>query len=56
MSRHPITISPSYPCKTPPPSCCSSIVSHLPVLENGALVGIVSWKDLLKVMRGWQPA
>ncbi|WP_414453189.1 CBS domain-containing protein [Enterobacter sp.] len=30
-------------------------VSCLPVLENGALVGIVSWKDLLRVMRDWQP-
>lgn len=26
-------------------------ISCLPVLENGALVGIVSWKDLLRVMR-----
>ncbi|MGH1409455.1 MAG: CBS domain-containing protein, partial [Aeromonas sp.] len=24
-------------------------VSCLPVLENGALVGIISWKDFLKV-------
>ncbi|HGY5298248.1 TPA: CBS domain-containing protein [Aeromonas salmonicida] len=25
-----------------------TIASHLPVLENGALVGIISWKDLLR--------
>ena len=56
MSRHPITISPGLSLQDAAAIMLQQHVSCLPVLENGALVGIVSWKDLLKVMRGWQPA
>ncbi|MGS3140136.1 CBS domain-containing protein [Aeromonas sanarellii] len=56
MSRHPITISPELSLQDAAGIMLQQHVSCLPVLENGALVGIVSWKDLLKVMRGWQPA
>lgn len=56
MSRHPITISPELSLQDAAAIMLQQHVSCLPVLENGALVGIVSWKDLLKVMRGWQPA
>ena len=52
MSREPITVSPNASLKGPPASCWSTRSPCLPVLENGALVGIVSWKDLLRVMRG----
>lgn len=56
MSRHPITISPELSLQDAAAIMLQQHVSCLPLLENGALVGIVSWKDLLKVMRGWQPA
>ena len=55
MSRHPITISPELSLQDAAAIMLQQHVSCLPVLENGALVGIVSWKDLLRVMRGWQP-
>ena len=56
MSRHPITISPESSLQAASAIMLEQHVSCLPVLENGALVGIVSWKDLLRVMRDWQPA
>ena len=55
MSREPITISPERSLQEAASIMLEQHVSCLPVLENGALVGIVSWKDLLRVMRGWQP-
>ena len=55
MSRQPITISPERSLQEAASIMLEQHVSCLPVLENGALVGIVSWKDLLRVMRGWQP-
>ena len=56
MSRQPITISPESSLPGASAIMLEQHVSCLPVLENGALVGIVSWKDLLRVMRDWQPA
>lgn len=56
MSREPITISPESSLQAASAIMLEQHVSCLPVLENGALVGIVSWKDLLRVMRDWQPA
>ena len=56
MSRQPITISPERSLQEAASIMLEQHVSCLPVLENGALVGIVSWKDLLRVMRDWQPA
>ena len=56
MSRQPITISPESSLQAASAIMLEQHVSCLPVLENGALVGIVSWKDLLRVMRDWQPA
>ncbi|MFQ2094473.1 CBS domain-containing protein [Aeromonas taiwanensis] len=55
MSRHPITVSPNCTLKEASAIMLERHISCLPVLENGALVGIVSWKDLLRIMRGWQP-
>ena len=55
MSREPITVSPERSLKEAAGLMLEHQISCLPVLENGALVGIVSWKDLLRVMRGWQP-
>ena len=55
MSRQPNTISPERSLQEAASIMLEQHVSCLPVLENGALVGIVSWKDLLRVMRGWQP-
>ena len=54
MSREPITVSRTL-LKEAAGLMLEHQISCLPVLENGALVGIVSWKDLLRVMRGWQP-
>ena len=56
MSRQPITISPESSLQAASAIMLEQHVSCLPVLENGALVGILSWKDLLRVMRDWQPA
>ena len=56
MSRQPITISPESSLPEAAAIMLEQHVSCLPVLENGALVGILSWKDLLRVMRDWQPA
>ncbi|MCE9955400.1 CBS domain-containing protein [Aeromonas rivipollensis] len=56
MSRQPITISPESSLQAASAIMLEQHVSCLPVLESGALVGIVSWKDLLRVMRDWQPA
>ena len=56
MSRQPITISPESSLQAASAIMLEQHVSCLPVLENGALVGIVSWKDLQRVMRDWQPA
>lgn len=55
MSRHPITIAPDSSVRDAARMLLEQHVSCLPVLENGVLVGIVSWKDLLRVMQTWTP-
>ncbi|WP_349919390.1 CBS domain-containing protein [Aeromonas veronii] len=55
MSRHPVTISPDKTLQAAARLMLEKHVSCLPVLENGTLVGIVSWKDLLGVMQAWEP-
>ena len=55
VSRGPNTAPPRRSLQEAASIMLEQHVSCLPVLENGALVGIVSWKDLLRVMRGWQP-
>ena len=56
MSRQPVTIAPDRPLQEAASMMLAQHVSCLPVLENGALVGILSWKDLLRVMQEWTPA
>ncbi|PJG59097.1 CBS domain-containing protein [Aeromonas cavernicola] len=50
MSRHPVTISPHRPVREGMALMLEKGVSCLPVLENGLLVGIISWKDFLRAM------
>ncbi|MGY3941858.1 CBS domain-containing protein [Aeromonas tecta] len=56
MSRQLVTISPELSLQEAASMMLARHVSCLPVLENGALVGIVSWTDLLRVMQTWTPA
>ncbi|WP_322863453.1 CBS domain-containing protein [Aeromonas allosaccharophila] len=49
MSRQLITIAPNLSVRDGVKLMLEKGVSCLPVLENGALVGIISWKDFLKV-------
>ncbi|MGL4507939.1 MAG: CBS domain-containing protein, partial [Aeromonas sobria] len=49
MSRQLITISPHLTVRDGVKLMLEKGVSCLPVLENGELVGIISWKDFLKV-------
>ncbi|MGY3904530.1 CBS domain-containing protein [Aeromonas lusitana] len=56
MSRQLVTIAPDQTLQAATTLMLERNVSCLPVLENGALVGIVSWKDLLRVMQTWTPA
>ncbi|UCX04479.1 CBS domain-containing protein [Shewanella glacialimarina] len=48
MSHNPITVSPDTRLK----HACEIILKYnigsLPVLDNGTLIGIITWKDLLK--------
>lgn len=53
MSRQLVTIAPDQTLQAAAALMLEKNVSCLPVLENGALVGIVSWKDLLRIMQGW---
>lgn len=48
MSRQPVTIASHLPVRDGVKIMLEKNVSCLPVLENGALVGIISWKDLLR--------
>lgn len=56
MSRQPITIAPDRPLQEAARVMLERHVSCLPVLEDGALVGILSWRDLLRVMFDLAPA
>ncbi|MGL5976951.1 MAG: CBS domain-containing protein [Aeromonas sobria] len=49
MSRQLITIGPHLTVRDGVKLMLEKGVSCLPVLENGELVGIISWKDFLKV-------
>ncbi|MBM0493314.1 CBS domain-containing protein [Aeromonas jandaei] len=49
MSRYPVTIAPQLTVREGVQLMLEKNVSCLPVLENGALVGIISWKDFLRV-------
>ncbi|WP_139707528.1 CBS domain-containing protein [Aeromonas allosaccharophila] len=49
MSRQLITIASRLTVRDGVKLMLEKGVSCLPVLENGALVGIISWKDFLKV-------
>ena len=49
MSRQLITIASHLTVRDGVKLMLEKGVSCLPVLENGALVGIISWKDFLKV-------
>ncbi|QFI54021.1 CBS domain-containing protein [Aeromonas simiae] len=48
MTRHPITVSPRMSLQAAASLMLDKGVSCLPVLDNGELVGIVTWKDLLR--------
>ncbi|MCF5881058.1 CBS domain-containing protein [Aeromonas veronii] len=48
MSRQPVTIAPHLTVRDGVKLMLKKGVSCLPVLENGVLVGIISWKDFLK--------
>ncbi|MFM5432284.1 CBS domain-containing protein [Aeromonas veronii] len=48
MSRQLVTIAPHLTVRDGVNLMLEKGVSCLPVLENGALVGIISWKDFLK--------
>ncbi|QFU23922.1 CBS domain-containing protein [Shewanella eurypsychrophilus] len=48
MSRNPITIEPYQTIKRASELLLEYGIGSLPVLDNGKLVGIVTWKDLLK--------
>ncbi|MFB0767990.1 CBS domain-containing protein [Aeromonas salmonicida] len=48
MSRQPVTIASHLSVRDGVKLMLKKGVSCLPVLENGALVGIISWKDLLR--------
>lgn len=48
MSRQLVTIAPHLTVRDGLKLMLDKGVSCLPVLENGALVGIISWKDFLK--------
>jgi len=49
MSRQPVTIAAHQSVRDGITLMLEKGVSCLPVLENGGLVGIISWKDFLKV-------
>ncbi|WP_394200220.1 CBS domain-containing protein [Shewanella waksmanii] len=48
MSRKPVTISPESSIEQASEKMLEHGIGSLPVLNNGQLVGIITWKDLLK--------
>lgn len=48
MTRDPITVAPHINLDTATRLLLDNNIGCLPVLENGNLVGIVTWKDLLR--------
>lgn len=47
MTRQPVTVSPEVPVSQACELLLAQGISCLPVLENGQIVGIVTWRDLL---------
>jgi acetoin utilization protein AcuB len=47
MTRQPVTVSPEVPVLQACELLLAQGISCLPVLENGQIVGIVTWRDLL---------
>lgn len=52
MSRHVVTLTHGDPISKIRQTFTESGVGHLPVVNNGQLVGIVSWTDLMRVSFG----
>ena len=48
MTRQPVTVSPEVPVAQACELLLAQGISCLPVLENGQIVGIVTWRDLLQ--------
>jgi len=48
MTRHPVTVAAHLTVREGIKLMLEKNVSCLPVLDNGALVGIISWKDFLR--------
>lgn len=48
MARNPITISPNKSIKDASKLLLEHGIGSLPVLQQGKLVGIITWKDLLR--------
>lgn len=48
MTRQPITVSPQLPVAEAIERVLAHGISCLPVLENGQICGIVTWRDLLR--------
>jgi len=48
MSRKPVTAAPDVPVAVAARMMVDHNISCLPILENGKLEGIVTWKDLLR--------
>lgn len=48
MTRDPITIAPHKNIKDASRLLIENNIGSLPVLEHGQIVGIITWKDLLK--------
>ena len=48
MSEHPITVTPDTSIEDCMKTMIASTVRHLPVLQNGELVGLVSMGDLVR--------
>lgn len=48
MTRNPVTISPNHTIKQASELLLEHGIGSLPVLDRKKLVGIITWKDLLK--------
>ncbi|WP_412502150.1 CBS domain-containing protein [Shewanella algae] len=48
MSRNPVTVAPHLGLAQASRLLLEKDIGSLPVLENGEIVGIVTWKDLLR--------
>ncbi|WP_076412728.1 CBS domain-containing protein [Shewanella sp. UCD-KL12] len=48
MSRNPITIAPQHSIKFASQRMLEHDIGSLPVIEQGKIVGVITWKDLLR--------